>query len=71
MKLNDKAYDVMKYIALVAMPALATLLAALGSIWCIPHTEAIVATVTALDGCLGALLGVSSANYYRDGGDGE
>lgn len=71
MKLKNKTYDVLKYIALVAMPALATLIAALGSIWGLPHTEAVVATVTALDGCIGALLGVSSASFYHDGGDGK
>lgn len=64
MKLDDRLYDLLKYVALVVMPALATLVLALTNIWSIPHGEAIAATITALDTFLGALLKVSSSKYY-------
>ncbi len=63
MKFNNKTYDILKYIALFFMPALATLVLTLTNIWNIPHGEAIAATITALDTFLGALLGISSNKY--------
>lgn len=66
MKFNNKTYDILKYIALFLMPALATLVLTLTNIWDIPHGEAIAATITALDTFLGALLKISSNNYYAE-----
>ena len=64
MKLNNKTYDILKYVALFFLPALATLVLTLTNIWDIPHGEAIAATITAFDTFLGALLKISSNNYY-------
>ena len=64
MKLDNKTYDILKYVALFFLPALATLVLTLTNIWDIPHGEAIAATITALDTFLGALLKLSSNNYY-------
>ena len=66
MKMSNKTYDILKYIALYVMPALATLILTLGGIWGIPHTEAIAATITALDTFLGAILGISSKVYAKE-----
>lgn len=66
MKMSNKTYDILKYIALYVMPALATLILTLGGIWSIPHTEAIAATITALDTFLGAILGISSKVYAKE-----
>lgn len=63
MKMNNKTYDILKDIALYVMPALATLVLALGNIWGIPKAEAIAATITALDTFLGAVLKISSVKY--------
>lgn len=65
MKFNNKVYDTLKYIALVALPALATLCISLGHIWGFEHCDQIAGTITALDACLGVLLGLSSANYNK------
>lgn len=70
MKFSNSLYDKLKYIALTVLPALATLILAIGGIWGIPYTEAIAATVTAIDTFLGALLGISSKNYAKGGEDG-
>ena len=63
--LNSKVYDVLKWIALVALPATTTLWLALASIWGWPYAEAIGATLAAITAFLGALLGVSSVQYAK------
>ena len=66
--MSNKTYDVLKYIALIALPALGTLYFALSSIWGLPYGEQIVGTITAIDAFLGALLGVSTAQYNKANG---
>ena len=66
MKLNNKVYDVLKYIAQIVLPALATLYFALSKIWGLPYGEEIVGTISAIDIFLGALLGISSMNYNKE-----
>ncbi len=68
-ELNNDVYDVLKWIALLVLPALATFYTALAQIWNLPYVSEIPATITAVDAFLGALLGVSSANYKPKGTD--
>lgn len=65
--LSNKAYDVLKYIALIVLPAVGTLYATLGSVWSFPYVNEISATILAVDTFLGALLGISSINYNKKG----
>ncbi|MBQ6679558.1 MAG: phage holin [Lachnospiraceae bacterium] len=65
-KLPDKVYDKLKMVALVFLPALATLVGSLFGIWNIGYAQEIVKTITALDLFLGAVLGISSAQYKKD-----
>lgn len=67
MTLNNKTYDVIKWIAQYFMPALATLWITLAKIWGLPYGTEIGATVTGIDLFLGAVLGISSQNYKGDG----
>lgn len=64
--MNDKMYDVLKNIALVVLPALATLWLTIAKIWGLPYGEEIAATITAIDVFLGALLKVSSYFYAKN-----
>lgn len=64
--MNNKVYDVLKWIALVVLPAIGTLYFALSGIWGLPYGEQIVGTITAIDTFLGALLGLSSIKYYKE-----
>lgn len=66
MKMNSKVYDILKWIALILLPALGTLYFALAGIWGFPYAEQIVGTITAIDTFLGVLLGIS-ANTYKKG----
>ena len=63
--MSNKMYDVLKWIALVLLPALATLYFALAGIWGFPYGEEVVGTITAVDTFLGVLLGISSAQYKK------
>ena len=64
--LPSKAYDVLKWAGLIAMPALATFIGVLGTVWHWPNIDAIVATVNAVGVLIGALIGVSHATAATD-----
>lgn len=66
MKLNDKIYDALKWIALVFLPALGVLYAFLASAWGWPYAEEVPETIMAVEAFLGAILGVSTAQYNKD-----
>lgn len=63
---NNKVYDVLKWVATVVLPALASFTLVLGQIWgWTDWTVPIGATIAALATFLGALLGVSSVQYAK------
>ena len=64
--MKNEVYDILKKIALVVLPAIATLIITIFQIWNIPYGEQIGATITAIDTALGVILGISSRNYYRN-----
>lgn len=61
--MNNRTYDILKRVALIVIPALATFVNAVGIVWGIPHANEATATITAFGVFLGSALGVSSANY--------
>lgn len=63
--MNNKVYDVLKWITLVALPATTALWLTLANIWGFPYAEAIGATLAAVTTFLGALLGISSIQYAK------
>lgn len=65
MKISNKTYDVLKWIAMYLLPALGTLYFTLAGIWGLPYGEQIVGTITAIDTFLGILLGISNAQYKK------
>jgi len=65
MKMSSKVYDILKYIAQIALPALGAFYFALSQIWGLPYGEQIVGTIAAVDTLLGVLLGISTYNYYK------
>jgi len=66
MKMSNKVYDILKFVAQILLPAVGTLYFALARIWNLPLAEEIVGTITAVDAFLGALLGISTMQYKRD-----
>lgn len=65
MKMSDKTYNILKWIAMVLLPAIGTLYFALAGIWNFPYGEQIVGTITAVDTFLGVILGISTAQYNK------
>lgn len=63
MKLSDAAYERLKFVALVLLPALSTLYFTLGGLWGFPNVEQVIGTIAALDTFLGVLLRISTNSY--------
>lgn len=63
--MSNKLYDVLKWIALVVLPAVAIFYGSIAGIWDLPYAEQIPETITAVDLFLGVVLGVSSAQYNK------
>jgi hypothetical protein len=64
--MSNKAYDVLKFIAQIVLPAIGTLYFALARIWGFPYAEEVVGTITAVDAFLGAILGISTIAYNKE-----
>ena len=65
MKLTNKQYDILKWIALIVLPAVGTLCFTLAAIWGFPYGDQVVGTITAVDTFLGALLGISTSQHNK------
>lgn len=68
MKMSNKTYDVLVWIAQIVLPAAGTLYGALAAIWGFPYGEQILGTFAALDIFLGAVLKISNAQYKKTAG---
>lgn len=66
MKMPDKLYDVLKWICLIALPALAVLYFTLAKIWGLPYGAEITATINAIALFIGALIGVSQISINKE-----
>lgn len=74
MKIPDKVYDILKWIALICIPAIVTFLSVvLATIEVDPKTiNAVVTIIAAIGTLIGSLIGVSTAAYNKGkdkGGD--
>ena len=65
MVLNSKLYDILKWIAMFFLPALAILIQVVFKIWNIPLGEEISQTIVAVNAFLGAVLGISNIGYNK------
>lgn len=65
MKLPNNVYDVLKWACLIAVPALIMLISTLGTIYGQDMTT-VTATIGAVATFVGALIGISNSNYYKD-----
>lgn len=66
MKLSDKVYDVLKWIVMIVIPALTTAYVGLSGVWGFPFAEEVAKTSAIICTLLGALLGISTAQYNKD-----
>ena len=66
MKLPDNVYTILKWISMICLPALATAYVGLAAIWGFPYADEVAKTTAVICTLLGALLGISTATYYKD-----
>ena len=71
MRISNKTYDVLKYVALIFIPALVTFVTTAGTELGYPHTEMLTVLISAFGTFLGALLVVSSNSYNKGVDDGQ
>lgn len=68
MKLPDKVYDALKWICMICIPALATAYVGLAAVWGWPYADEVAKTSAVVCTLLGALLGISTAQYNKEQG---
>nr|WP_294371212.1 phage holin [uncultured Ruminococcus sp.] len=66
MKINDKLYNVLKWVTMIALPAIGTLYFTLSGIWGFPYAEQVIGTITAISTFLGVILGISTSQYNKN-----
>lgn len=66
MYLPDKVYDILKWVVLIVIPALTTAYVGLATVWGWPYAEAVAKTSAIICTLLGAILGISTAQYNKD-----
>ena len=63
--LKDSVYDTLKWIVMIAIPALTTAYVGLSTIWGWPYADEVAKTSAVVCALLGALLGISTAQYNK------
>ena len=65
MKLSNSCYDILKWIVIIVLPAIAVLWSKLAAIWNLPYPTEIPDTIGAIHLFLGAILCISTAEYNK------
>ena len=63
--LSNKVYDILKWVVMIAIPALTTAYVGLAAIWGWPLAEEVAKTSAVVCVLLGTLLGISTAQYNK------
>lgn len=66
MKLSERWYLILKWTCMICIPALATFYVALSGVWGWPYADEVAKTATAICTLIGALIGISTAEYYKE-----
>lgn len=69
MKLSDKAYDILKWLVLIVIPALTTFYCVIDRLFGWGYAEIVATISAALCTCIGAIVGISTAQYNKDFND--
>ena len=62
---SDRIYNTLKYLAMIALPALAVFIKAFFPIWNIPYGEQISDSIMVINALLGTLLGITTIGYIK------
>lgn len=63
--MSNKVYDVLKWITLVFLPALTTLVGVILNTFNVGCTDIVLTIMTAVTTFMGAILGISNINYNK------
>ena len=63
--MSDKVYNVLKWVALIALDAFGLFYSTLSTIWALPFGDEVLKTCTALSVLIGTLIGVSAVQYRK------
>lgn len=66
MKLSDRAYDILKWIVMIVIPALTTFYVVLDKTFGWGYAEIVSTISAAFCACVGTILGISTAEYYKE-----
>ena len=66
MILSDKAYNVLKWLALIALDAVGLFYKTIAGIWSFSYGDEVLATCTAVSLLIGTLIGVSQVSYNKE-----
>lgn len=65
---NGKVFDILKWLAILALPALGWFYGEIGPAWNLPYVAEVTLTLDRLGILLGILLGISNHNYNKRNG---
>lgn len=63
--LSNKTYDILKWLVCIVIPACTTAYVGLAAIWGFPYAEEVAKTSAVICTLLGAILGISTAQYNQ------
>lgn len=66
MKMSNKVYDILKYIALVFLPALTTFVGVVLNCFDCSYTDIVLTIMVAFDTFLGTVLKISNTRYEAE-----
>ena len=67
--MNDKIYDILKWVALVALDAIGLFYKTVAEIWLLPYGDNVLNTCVAASVLIGTLIGVSCTQYQKHWGE--
>lgn len=65
MKLNDKIYNILKWVSLIALDAIGVAYESLATVWSLPFGDEVMKTCTIISILIGTLIGISTYNYNK------
>ena len=71
MILPQRAYEIIRWIVIIVIPAAITLYGVIGNVLDIPYTEVILTIAGAVDVFLGTIFGISKVNYDKKIAEGK
>jgi len=63
--ISNKMYDILKWVTMICIPALTTAYVGLSAVWGWPYATEVAKTSAVICTLLGALLGISTAQYNK------